>query len=179
MNISAYRADYLPLLGQLIDQMKLPQIINDEVTKPNSQAILYARTVISGMILNLLSDAKIRLYRLSYFFEDKPMPLIFPWNPKITPSNQKSFNSLTSEGWRPKVISVASVGGKLHYTALYTKQAIGRFEARSFLTPDEYQTKFNQNKASGRHPRYLNSYLHKGKLRFSAIWARSLKCPAI
>lgn len=66
---------------------------------------------------------------------------------------------------------MASVGGKLHYTALYTKQAIGRFEARSFLTPDEYQTKFNQNKASGRHPRYLNSYLHKGKLRFSAIWA--------
>jgi transposase len=87
MNISAYRADYLPLLGQLIDQMKLPQIINDEVTKPNSQAILDAGTVISGMILNLLSDAKIRLYRLSHFFEDKPMPLIFPWNPKITPSN--------------------------------------------------------------------------------------------
>src|SRR5659263_603044 len=25
MNISAYRADYLPLLGQLINQMKLPQ----------------------------------------------------------------------------------------------------------------------------------------------------------
>jgi Transposase len=87
MNISAYRADYLPLLGQLIDQMKLPQIINKEVTKPNSQAILDAGTVISGMILNLLSDAKIRLYRLSHFFEDKPMPLIFPWNPKITSSN--------------------------------------------------------------------------------------------
>src|SRR5665811_1089961 len=87
MNISAYRADYLPLLGQLIDQMKLPQIINKEVTKPNSQAILDAGTVISGMILNLLSDAKIRLYRLSHFFEDKPMPLIFPWNPRITSSN--------------------------------------------------------------------------------------------
>jgi hypothetical protein len=34
MNISAYRADYLP----------------------------YAGTIISGMILNLLSDAKIRLF---------------------------------------------------------------------------------------------------------------------
>ncbi len=43
--------------------------------------------MISGMILNLLSDAKIRLYRLSHFFEDKPMPLIFPWKPDIVPSN--------------------------------------------------------------------------------------------
>jgi len=69
MNISAYRADYLPLLGQLMDQMKLPQIINEEVTRPNSQAIVDAGTVISGMILNLLSDAKIRLYRLSHFLK--------------------------------------------------------------------------------------------------------------
>ena len=87
MNISAYRADYLPLIGQLMKQMRLPQIINEAVTKPNSQAIVDAGTMISGMILNLLSDAKIRLYRLSHFFEDKPMPLIFPWNPDIDSSN--------------------------------------------------------------------------------------------
>ncbi len=87
MNISAYRADYLPLIGQLMKQMRLPQIINEAVTKPNSQAIVDAGTMISGMILNLLSDAKIRLYRLSHFFEDKPMPLIFPWKPDIDSSN--------------------------------------------------------------------------------------------
>ena len=68
-------------------QMRLPQIINEAVTKPNSQAIVDAGTMISGMILNLLSDAKIRLYRLSHFFEDKPMPLIFPWKPDIDSSN--------------------------------------------------------------------------------------------
>jgi transposase len=87
MNISAYRADYLPLIGQMMNQMRLPKIINEAVSKPNSQAKVDAGTMISGMILNLLSDAKIRLYRLSHFFADKPMPLIFPWNPKITPSN--------------------------------------------------------------------------------------------
>src|SRR3972149_6815519 len=87
MNISAYRADYLPLIGQLMNQMRLPQIINEAVTKPNSQAIVDAGTMISGMILNLLSDAKIRLYRMSHFFEDKPMPLIFPWKPDIDSSN--------------------------------------------------------------------------------------------
>ena len=68
-------------------QMKLPQIINEAVTKPNSQAIVDAGTMISGMILNLLSDAKIRLYRMSQFFEDKPMPLIFPWKPDLDSSN--------------------------------------------------------------------------------------------
>ncbi len=31
MNISAYRADYLPLLGQLMNQMNLPKIINETV----------------------------------------------------------------------------------------------------------------------------------------------------
>ncbi len=86
-NISAYRADYLPLFGQLMNQMKLPQIINEAVTKPNSQAKVDAGTMIVGMILNLLSDCKIRLYRyrLCQFFEDKPIPLIFPWNPDLDP----------------------------------------------------------------------------------------------
>jgi transposase len=87
MNISAYRADYLPLIGQLMNQMKLPQIINEAMAIPNSQAIVDAGTMISGMILNLLSDAKIRLYRMSQFFEDKPMPLIFPWKPDLDSSN--------------------------------------------------------------------------------------------
>jgi CubicO group peptidase (beta-lactamase class C family) len=90
---------------------------------------------------------------------------------KTAEEHQESFDSLTGAGWKPKVISVASVDGKLRYTALYTKQPIGNFEARSFLTAGEYQTKFDQNKARGWHLHYLNSYLHKGKLHFSAIWA--------
>lgn len=83
MNISAYRADYLPLFGQLMNQMNLPKIINEAVSKPNSQAKVDTGTMIAGMILNLLSDCKIRLYHLTRFFEDKPMPLIFPWNPDV------------------------------------------------------------------------------------------------
>jgi len=91
---------------------------------------------------------------------------------KTAAAHQESFDTLTSAGWRPKVISVASVGTALHYTALYTRQSIGQFEARSSLTPEEYQTKFDQNTANGRHLHYLNSFLHKGHLHFSAIWAQ-------
>jgi len=94
---------------------------------------------------------------------------------KTSAEHQESFNSLTSKGWTPKVISVASVQGKLFYTALYTKEAIGNFEARSFLTPSEYQTKSEQNTANGRHLHYLNSYVHEGKPRFTAIWAEKPK----
>ncbi|MBD2164908.1 serine hydrolase [Calothrix membranacea FACHB-236] len=90
---------------------------------------------------------------------------------KTPADHQQAFDSLTSNGWRPKVISVASVQGKLFYTALYTKTAIGNFEARSFLTPAEYQTKFDDNSTNGRYLHYLNTYVHEGKLRFSAIWA--------
>jgi len=94
---------------------------------------------------------------------------------KTSAEHQESFNSLTSKGWTPKVISVASVQGKLFYTALYTKQAIGNFEARSLLTLSEYQTKSEQNTANGRHLHYLNSFVHEGKPRFTAIWAEEPK----
>jgi CubicO group peptidase (beta-lactamase class C family) len=90
----------------------------------------------------------------------------------VTPeAHQKSFDTLTAQGWKPKVISVVSIGGKLQYTALYDKQAIGAFEARSALTAAEYQLKFDQNSAAGRHLHYLNSFVHGGKIHFSAIWA--------
>ncbi len=59
-NISAYRADYLPLIGQLMNQMRLPQIINESMAIPKSQAIVDAGTMISGMILNLLHWSSVK-----------------------------------------------------------------------------------------------------------------------
>ena len=83
--IYAYRGDYLPLFGQLINQIGLPQIINEIAAKPNSQARIDTGTMIAGMIMNILSDNKMRLYHLPHFFEDKPMPLLFPWNTSVNP----------------------------------------------------------------------------------------------
>jgi CubicO group peptidase (beta-lactamase class C family) len=97
------------------------------------------------------------------------------YHAKTSAEHQEAFDSLTSKGWTPKVISVASVQGKLFYTALYIKEAIGNFEVRSFLTPSEYQTKSEQNTANNRHLHYLNSYVHEGKPRFTAIWAEKPK----
>lgn len=121
MNISAYRADYLPLIGQLMNQMRLPQIINEAMAIPKSQAIVDAGTMISGMILNLLSDAKIRLYRMSQFFEDKPMPLIFPWKPDLDSSNftEERAGNVLDDFYRSnpqKVFSMLTQTATLNYT---------------------------------------------------------------
>jgi CubicO group peptidase (beta-lactamase class C family) len=96
---------------------------------------------------------------------------------KTTAAHQAAFDSLTKQGWRPSVISVTSAGGAPRYTALYTRRPIGRFEARSSLTPRQYQDAFDRNVAAGRHLHYLNGYTHRGEPRFTAIWAEKPLAP--
>ncbi len=84
--VYAYNAHYLPLLSRIMQQMELPNTINKAIGKEDSQATVDTGTVVAGLILNILSDSKIRLYLLPRFFEDKPMPLLFPWNPGVKPS---------------------------------------------------------------------------------------------
>lgn len=84
--IYAYNAHYLPLLSRIIQQMELPNTINKAIDREDSQATVDTGTVVAGLILNILSDSKIRLYLLPKFFEDKPVPLLFPWNPGVKAS---------------------------------------------------------------------------------------------
>jgi CubicO group peptidase (beta-lactamase class C family) len=81
--------------------------------------------------------------------------------------HQASFDELTDKGWKPKVLSFAS--GR--YAALYDRADVGAIEARSRLTPDEYQARSEANFAQGRQLRYLNAYADGGKPFFTAIWA--------
>lgn len=84
--------------------------------------------------------------------------------------HQKKIDELTAGPWRPKVISVVSIGGNRSYTALYESGSVGGWEAKSFLTPAEYQNLFDENKQKGRQLAYLNAYEYQGQPRFSAIW---------
>lgn len=85
--------------------------------------------------------------------------------------HQQRFESLVSDGWHPTVISVVSGKKGTRFTARYTRRSLGRFVARSSLTPAAYQTAFEKNADAGRHLVYLNSYVHRGGPRFTAIWA--------
>lgn len=87
--------------------------------------------------------------------------------------HQTKLDTWTAGPWRPKVLSVVSIGGNRFYTGLYEKANVGGWEAKSFLTAGEYQNLFEENSKQGRHLAYLNVYEHEGSPRFSAIWNSS------
>lgn len=84
--------------------------------------------------------------------------------------HQTKFDELTAGDWKPKNISVVSLNGNRLYTALYEKINPVSSEAKSFLTPEEYQKESDDNKQKGRQLIYLNAYEHNGTPRFTAIW---------
>jgi hypothetical protein len=87
--------------------------------------------------------------------------------------HQDRLDDLKAKGYVPRVISPVSLNGSRRYTAIYLKTDAGAWEARSFLTPAEYQAKFDANSAAGRRLVYLNAYTHDGQPRISAIWWKS------
>lgn len=100
-------------------------------------------------------------------------PAVAAYHGLSAADHQKKLDELTAAQWRPRIISVVSVGGNRIYTAQYEKINVGAWEAKSFLTAAEYQSLFNENKAKGRQLAYLNVYEHQGQPRFSAIFTSS------
>ena len=101
-------------------------------------------------------------------------PAVAAYHGATAAEHQKKFDELTAGPWKPKNISVVSVGGERFYTALYERVGAGSSsQAKSFLTPAEYQKLSDENKEKGRQLAYLNAYEHQGQPRFSAIWNSS------
>jgi murein DD-endopeptidase MepM/ murein hydrolase activator NlpD len=86
-------------------------------------------------------------------------------------THQNSFNTLTAAGWRPRVVSATSVNGTLTYGAIYVHGLPGSYVTHSSQTAADYQTNYTANKDAGRRLIYLNSYVHDGAARYTAIWA--------
>jgi len=84
--------------------------------------------------------------------------------------HQQKFDTLTAQGFRPVNVTAVSPGGNRVYVGLYEKRDVGSFFVKSFITPQEYQTHFDQNIAAGRKLVYLGAYTHSDSPRISAIW---------
>jgi transposase len=82
-DIFPYRADYYPVLGQIMNEMDVAGVINKVVSTDDSQAKIDVGTFVCLMVHNLLGDVNIRLYTMDDFFEDKALPLLVPWNPDV------------------------------------------------------------------------------------------------
>ncbi|MDP9386419.1 MAG: peptidoglycan DD-metalloendopeptidase family protein [Actinomycetota bacterium] len=97
-------------------------------------------------------------------------PAFVAYHGRTADDHQQQFNDVTADGFRPINISAVSIDGQRSYAALYEKRDVGSFFAKSFVTPAEYQTHFDQNAAAGRRLVYLGAYTHNGSPRISAIW---------
>jgi len=82
-NTLPFRAEYYPVLGQLMNEINLAGIINKVVNVNGSQANIDVGTFVGLIIHNMLGDVNIRLYNMDGFFEDKALPLFVPWEPDI------------------------------------------------------------------------------------------------
>lgn len=71
----------------------------------------------------------------------------------------------------PVNISVVSIGGERQYTVLYRPEKIGGYMIRSQIPESGFQAEYDENKAAGRRPIYLNGYMHNGQPFLSAIFA--------
>ena len=87
-----------------------------------------------------------------------------------TAQHEDRLDELVADGYRPRIITPASLGSNRRVTALYQKRSVGSWEARSFLSPSEYQSKYNANKSAGRRLVYVNAYTHGGSPKIAAIW---------
>ena len=82
--------------------------------------------------------------------------------------HQARMDEWSKQGFVPRSISVVSSGGR-RYTAVYEKTNVGSWQAKSQLTPAEYQTFYNDNAKAGRRIAYLNGYRHGGDAYIVAI----------
>lgn len=108
--------------------------------------------------------------RYAAIWEKVAGPPLVAYHGLTAAAHQQRLEDLVEQGYRPRIITPATRNGTRRVTALYLKTAVGSWEARSFLTPAEYQAKFNANKAAGRRLIYLNAYPHGGSPRITAIW---------
>lgn len=84
--------------------------------------------------------------------------------------HQTLFDKYTGEGYVPVNVSVVSVGGKRYYSTFYEKRNVGGHMLKSFLTQQEYQDMYDDNKKKKWEQVYINAYKHEGQTRFSVIW---------
>ena len=85
-----------------------------------------------------------------------------------------TFNQAKTDGLSPVSVSVVSVNGQRQYTTLYRSNSIGNWQLKSSVSENDYQQVYNDNKAAGRTPIYLNGYMHNGTPYLSAIFANGL-----
>ncbi|MBO9700612.1 MAG: serine hydrolase [Sporocytophaga sp.] len=83
---------------------------------------------------------------------------------------QTAFNTYTSQGYRPTLISGYAVGGVAQFAAIWEKKSGGAWIARHNLTAAQYQAVYDTYTAQGYRPTYISGYVVNGVEYFAGIW---------
>jgi len=86
---------------------------------------------------------------------------------------QAYFNDVVGRGFKPAVVCGYSDGSRDRYAAIFRKTAnTPAWQARHGLTPDQYQTTFDQLIAQGYRLELVNGYTVNGRDRLAGIWTK-------
>ena len=100
-----------------------------------------------------------------------------PWEARhglTSAEYQKTFNDLTSKGYRLNWVSGYGLSDNAaHYACIFEKKTSPAWVARHGLTSAEYQAAFNQYTSQGYRPVLVNGYTVKGVDYYAAIWDKS------
>ncbi|MBT8472982.1 MAG: hypothetical protein KJN99_10300, partial [Marinicaulis sp.] len=83
------------------------------------------------------------------------------------------FQDVTEDGYSTVNASVVSVNGQLQYTSLYRKQTIGGWVLLPGIAKSDYQSVYDENKALGRRPYYVNAFKHSGVVYYSVVFSQT------
>jgi hypothetical protein len=83
---------------------------------------------------------------------------------------QQTFDELTAQGFRPKVVSGNEVNGENRYAAIFERSDGPALQARHGLTADQYQELFDDLTAQGFRPRNVSGFELNGEARYAAIF---------
>jgi transposase len=134
--ILPFRADYYPVLGQLMNEIDLAGTINRVVNIQASQANIDVGTFVGLIIHHMLGDVNIKMYSMHEFFEDKALPLLVPWKPDmdISEINDDRAARVLDAVWNadPQKVFSAVVNEAISVHSLETDVIHGDTTSKSF-----------------------------------------------
>src|SRR6267142_2106396 len=83
---------------------------------------------------------------------------------------QETFTDLPAQGYVPAQVGGYRVNVDVQFTALWQRLNNVQWEAHHGMTTLEYQKKFDEMLAAGKHLVWVNGYSDTGIARYAAIW---------
>ena len=83
---------------------------------------------------------------------------------------QTSFNQLTAQGFRPRLVNAHAIGNQERYACIFEKVGGPPWAARHGLDGTQYQQVFNQLTAQGYRLRWLSVHAMGSTLRYACVF---------